>query len=249
MPQNFYEQAWLTDLVLQKPPDGEQINFYERQIERYGQPVLELASGTGNYLVTLTENDFDITGTEKFEEKFNFSKNKAETRNVETNLFSADMRDFNLNQKFNLIFVAENGLQHLKTTAEVFSCFASVKRHLKPQGKFIAEVFNPSLELLTRDPNRRYFVGEYRTENGWVVLETSVFYDAATQINHINWHYKNQYHKEEQTISFTMRQFFPQELDALFYYNNFRIEAKYGDFDESDFTTNSPKQIIVAALA
>ena len=38
--------------------------------------------------------------------------------------------------------------------------------------------------------------------------------------------------KEEQTVSFTMRQFFPQELDALFQYNGFRIEAKYGDFDE-----------------
>lgn len=43
-----------------------------------------------------------------------------------------------------------------------------------------------------------------------------------------------------------MRQFFPQELDAIFHYNGFRSEAKYGDFDESEFTNNSPKQIIIA---
>ncbi len=246
---SFHEQAWLYDLVHQKPADGEQINFYERAIKRFGQPVLELASGTGNYLVTLAENDFDISGTEKFEERFNISQEKADARNVETNLYSADMRNFDLNQNFQLIFIAGNALQHLKTNSEVASCLASVKRHLLPKGKFIVEVFNPSIALLNRNPNERFFVGEYRTEEGWIVITTNVCYDSATQINHIDWHYKNQYWKQEQTVSFTMRQFFPQELDALFENNGFCIEAKYGDFDESHFTSNSPKQIIVVSLA
>ena len=245
---NFYEQAWLFDLVHAKPADSENINFYQRAIDYYGQPVLELASGTGNFLVTLTENDYDISGTEKFEERINFSKEKAESRNVETNLFNADMRDFELNQQFNLIFIAGNGLQHLKTIGEVASCFASVKRHLLPNGRFIVEVFNPSVQLLSRTPPKRHFVGEYRTDEGWIVIETTVRYDSATQINYIDWHCKNQYWKEEQTISFTMRQFFPQELDALFAYNGFVIEHKFGDFDESPFSNNSPKQIVVARV-
>ncbi len=248
MPRRLYEETWLFDLVHEKPPDGAQIAFYERQIEKFGQPVLELAVGTGNYLVTLSENDYDISGAEKFSEMRDATREKAQTRNVETNLYTADMRDFDLGRKFNLIFVAENALQHLKTTAEVISCFASVKRHLDPQGRFVVEVFNPSIELLNRDPNQRYFVGEYKSDDGWIVLTTNVRYDSATQINNIDWHYKNQYLKEEQTVSFTMRQFFPQELDALFALNGFRIEAKYGDFDESDFTSNSQKQIIVASL-
>jgi ubiquinone/menaquinone biosynthesis C-methylase UbiE len=249
MSRNLYEETWLFDLVHEKSPDGKQVSFYEWQIEKFGQPILELACGTGNYLVTLSENDYDISGTDKFDEMLNATREKAETRNVETNLHSADMRDFNLSQNFNLIFIAENGLQHLKTTAEVNSCFNSVRRHLKPNGRFIVEVFNPSIELLNRDPNQRYFIGEYRTKEGWIMLTTNVRYDLATQINHIDWHYKNQYHKEEQTVSFTMRQFFPQELDALFDFNGFKIEAKYGDFDESAFTSDSPKQIIIASLA
>jgi ubiquinone/menaquinone biosynthesis C-methylase UbiE len=249
MSRNLYEETWLFDLVHEKPPDGAQVAFYERQIERFGQPVLELACGTGNYLVTLTENDYDISGTDKFDEMLNATREKAETRNIETNLYNADMRDFNLPQKFNLIFISQNALQHLKTSGEVSACFDSVKRHLKPHGRFIVEVFNPSVELLNRDPNQRYFVGEYRTDNGWIVITTNVRYDSATQINHIDWHYKNQYWKQEQTVSFTMRQFFPQELDALFEFNGFRIEAKYGDFDESGFTGAAPKQIIVASIA
>lgn len=242
----LYENDWLYDLVHEKAPGGEQIAFYERQIERYGQPVLELACGTGNYLVTLSQNNVDISGLDLSDEMLGGAQKRADELHIETDLFNGDMRNFSLDEKFSLIFIAGNSLQHLNTHEDVGMCFASVRRHLRPGGRFIVEVFNPSLKLLMRDPTERYFVGEYRTDNGWVVLNENVRYDPATQINHIDWHYRNQFVKEEQTVSFSMRQFFPQELDALFTYNGFNIEKKYGDFDESPFSSNSPKQIIVA---
>ncbi len=247
--QNLYDNDWLYDLVHEKSADSEQIAFYERQIERYGSPVLELACGTGNYLVTLSNNDVEISGLDNSDEMLHSARLRSESQNTETNLINADMRNFELGQKFALIFVAGNSFQHLNNIEDVEACFASVKKHLAPGGRFIVEVFNPSLALLNRNPNERYFVGEYKTGEGWIVLTENIFYDAATQINHLQWHYKNQFVKEEKTVAFTMRQFFPQELDALFRCNDFRIEHKYGDFDESTFTTDSPKQIIVAALA
>lgn len=245
---SLYDNNWLYDLVHEKAPDHEQVSFYEKQIERYGEPVLELACGTGNYLVTLSQHNVDITGLDLSEEMLEGAQKKADRQDVETNLINGDMRNFSLDEKFSLIFIGGNSLQHLNTREDVAMCFDSVKRHLRPGGRFIVEVFNPSLQLLTRDPNQRYFLGEYKTENGWVVLEENVRYDPATQINHIDWHYRNQYVKEEQTVSFTMRQYFPQEFDSLFLYNGLRIEEKYGDFDCSPFSSTSPKQIIVAGL-
>jgi len=244
---NLYENDWLYDLVHEKPTDGEQIAFYEKQIAKYGQPVLELACGTGNYLVTFQEKDVEIAGLDASAEMLGGAEKRATKRELESNLVNADMRQFNLKEKFALIFVAGNSLQHLDTIDDVAATFYSVKRHLKPDGKFIVEVFNPSLQLLTRDPQIRYFVGEYKTENGWIVIEENVFYDPATQINHIHWHYKNQYEKEENTVTFTMRQFFPQELDYIFKSNGFRIEEKFGDFDEREFESKSAKQIIIAS--
>jgi len=244
----LYDNDWLYDLVHEKAPNGEQIVFYERQIERYGQPVLELACGTGNYLVTLSRHNVDISGLDLSDEMLGGAQKRADEQEVETNLFNGDMRNFSLNERFSLIFIAGNSLQHLNTHEDVGMCFESVRRHLRPGGRFIVEVFNPSLKLLMRDPNERYFVGEYRTENGWVVLNENVSYDPATQINHIDWHYRNQFVKEEQTVSFSMRQFFPQEFDALFACNGFKIEQKYGDFDESPFSSTSLKQIIVAGF-
>lgn len=245
---NLYENSWLYDLIHEKSPDGKEVSFYERRIERYGSPVLELACGSGNYLVTLSQTDVDISGLDISDNMLEAAERRAEKQNIETKLTNADMRSFDLNQKFALIFIAGNSLQHLNTLEDVEACFDSVKRHLQPDGRFIVEVFNPSLELLNRRSDERFFVGEYETENGGVILTENVRYDAATQINYLQWHYKNRSMREEQTVSFTMRQFFPQEFDALFAYNGFRIEQKFGNFDESAFTSSSPKQIVVAAL-
>ncbi len=246
---DLYDESWLYDLIHDKPADSREVAFYERQISRFGSPVLELACGTGNYLVILSQTDVEISGLDNSDEMLHAAERRAERQHTETNLINADMRSFELDQKFALIFVAGNSLQHLLKKEDVEACFASVRRHLKPGGKFIVEVFNPSLELLNRHPQERFLVGEYETENGAVVLTENVRYDVATQINFIDWHYQNQFMNDEQTVSFTMRQFFPQELDALFEYNGFRIHAKYGDFDESVFSGESPKQIIVASLA
>ena len=246
---NLYEHTWLYDLVHEKPADSEQIAFYERCIERYGSPVLELACGTGNYIVTLSQQNVEISGLDISPEMLHAAEERANKKSVETNLYNGDMRSFDLNEKFRLIFIAGNSLQHLLTLEDVESTFDSVKRHLQPGGRFIVEVFNPSLELLSRNPNRRYSVGEYQTEDGFVFITENVRYDAATQINRIDWHYRKQNANEERTVSFMMRQFFPQELYSLFRYNGFRIERKFGDFNETDFSGASPKQIIIAAAA
>jgi len=249
MSNNLYDESWLYDLIHEKPAGSREVAFYERQIQKYGSPVLELACGTGNYLVILSQPDVEIAGIDISSEMLHAAEQRAAQQHTETNLINADMRSFQLDQDFSLVFVAGNSLQHLERREDVEACFATVRKHLKQHGRFIVEVFNPSIKLLDRDPNERFFVGEYKTENGWVVISENVRYDAASQINFIDWHYKNQFMKEEQTVSFSMRQFFPQELDALFEYNGFRIEAKYGDFDESPFTNESNKQIIVASLA
>ncbi len=246
--KSLYENDWLYDLVHEKPADSEQVAFYERQIKNYGSPVLELACGTGNYLVTLSGEETEISGIDISEEMLHGAQRRAQAKQSEPNLINADMREFDLEQEFKLIFIAGNSLQHLITNADVESCFASVRKHLAANGRFIVEVFNPSLDLLIRDPNERYYVGDYRTDQGLILLTENVLYDAATQVNHIRWHYRKQSDPQEHTVSFTMRQFFPLELDTLFEKNGFRIESKFGDFDQSDFSSDSPKQIIVASL-
>jgi hypothetical protein len=122
-----------------------------------------------------------------------------------------------------------------------------VRRHLERDGRFLVELFNSSVKLLARDPDRRYTVGEYEDPNGGgrVLVTEELRYDAATQVNHIRWFFRNEGYEEETALSFEMRHFFPQEIDALLWYNGFLIEHKYGSYDEEEFSSDSPKQLIV----
>jgi len=50
---------------------------------------------------------------------------------------------------------------------------------------------------------------------------------------------------EEIIEKIKLRMFFPQELDALLYYNEFMIDHKYGTFNEGPFSSDSNLQIII----
>src|SRR6185369_16132509 len=112
---------------------------------------------------------------------------------------------------------------------------------------FVFEVFNPSLSLLMRDPGQRYRVGEYADPDGRgiiTVTENNV-YNPATQINHICWYYQVEGQSEETAAHLDLRMYYPQEMDALLFYNGFDVRAKYADYDEMPFTSKSSRQLIV----
>ena len=245
--QTLYDDSIFYDLVHGEFAPPETLAFYEDKIALYGSPVLELACGSGAYMIPLVEKGVSVVGIDISGGMLSRAKEKAAGRNVTLDLRTGDIRDFELNQQFPLILLLGNSLQHLLTREDVEKCFDAIKRHLTPNGRFIVEVFNPSLKILTRPADENVLDSEYETEEGKMTLTGSVNYDAATQINHINWIYKNVMTGKSKQVSFTMRQFFPQELDALLHYNNFQIEQKFGDRDGSPFESGSPRQIVVAS--
>ena len=242
-PMDLYDDVFLYDLVHRPLADADVFSFFQDAVQQYGQPVLELASGSGNILIPLAESGIDITGIDLSDSMLTACRRKAAERHVKVNIEKGDMRGFDLDRKFPLIYIAGNSLQHLNTVREISECFESVKRHLAPNGKLLVEVFNPYIPLLAREMGRRYSLGT----RGDYDLTEDVDYDAATQVSNINWHFRHTSTNIEKTLSFTMRQFFPQEFDSLFVLHGFKIEHKFGDFDSSDFRSSSPAQIVIAS--
>ena len=245
--KSFYSDARLYDLVSGAYAAGDFLEFYRRQVTRYGEPVLELACGSGRLTIPLAEAGFDVTGLDISAEMLELARSKAAERGVELPLVRGDVRDFELGEKFKLIFIPAQSLTHLAGREEIEACFSCVRRHLAEDGRFLVELFNPSVELLARDPGRRHAVGEYRDADGGgrVVVAEESRYDAATQVKHIRWFFRTEGRAEETALSFEMRQFFPREIDALLWYNGLSVEHKYGSYAEEEFTGDSPKQLIV----
>lgn len=232
---------------LQSADFVEDIAFYAKQIEAYGQPVLELACGTGRITIPLAEKGIRIAGLDVSEAMLARAREKAGEKGVDIDWIQADCRDFRLNGTFNLIFFPFNSITHLQDRESLEACLSCVKKHLTQEGRFIIDVFNPSLGVLLSDPTERRTVREYDDPDGKgrVIITESNVYDAATQINKIRWHYDIGAGATTFTVKNNMRIYSPQELDGLLHYNGFEIEAKYGNYHQAPFVSTSQKQIII----
>jgi Methyltransferase domain len=236
-----------------------QHQFYEKDIEFYldylknispNCSVLELAIGTGRIGLKLQSFGFNVFGIDTSDVMLNEAKAKASSNNIFIELANADMTDFKLDRKFDVIILPMNTLIHLEDYQAQKKCLECVREHLSKTGIFILDVFNPNLRMLLRKPENSYPLITYhdsRLDSEVEVTESS-FYDSKTQINRIKYHFKIDNENTNQFLEFGMRIFFPAELDNLLLFNGFQAIIKYGDYDFSPFLSESPRQIIVCKL-
>ncbi len=235
---------------LQNKDFVDDIPFYLGQIRRFGHPVLELGCGTGRVTIPLAQRGIQITGLDISRGMLSRAKEKAAAAGVDVEWIEADCRNFELVKRFKTILFPYNAIAHLHDFESIQSCFSCAKRHLSARGRFIVDIFNPCLAVLTRVQGKRYKVAEYPDPDGRgtvVITETNV-YDAVSQINRITWYFKIGKRREEIQKALNMRIFYPQELDALLYYNGFVLEEKIGNYDGAPFTAASPKQLCVCRV-
>lgn len=246
---SFYSDARRYDLTFGAYATGGFLDFYQRQIARYGEPVLELACGSGRLTIPLAEEGVNITGLDISLEMLNLARLKASERGTDIRFIHGDMCNFELGEKFKFIFIPAQSLSHVYNLEGIENCFSRVRQHLMEGGKFLIELFNTSVKLLARDSNRRYPIGEYEDPNGdgRVFITEQSNYDAATQVNHNQWFFRIEGNEDETLLSFKTRQYFPQEIDALLWYNRFLIEHKYGSYSEEDFSSDAKKQLIICS--
>ncbi len=222
------------------------LQFYTKYALNSNGPILELACGTGRLTIPIAQKGLDVTGLDISEEMLKQARMKTKKLGLNIEFIHADCRNFNLGKKFSLIYYPFNSIAHLTKTSDIEACFSCVKHHITDDGIFIVDHFNPCLDILNRNPNEvreaTRYPDPYSSEE--VVITETLKYDKATQLSHIKWFYK--VHTEGEFVhEFCMRVFFPQEFDALMKYNSFDIINKFGDFVESPFQSDSPKQIMV----
>ena len=170
---------------------------------------------------------------------------KSTKKNLNIQGIKEDMTHFKLNNKYSSITMPEAALNWILKNEDVESCLSCVKSHLMRDGRFIFDVFNPDLGILQKDPSEKYSMYEYPNPHGKgkVVVTGSNAYNKSTQISYFKAYYKIE--NKEVVRSVRLRNYFPQELDALLYYNGFTIDNKFGTFDEKPFLSDSNHQIII----
>lgn len=236
---NFYRKPNLANSDL---------SFLSDMSDQYGDPILELCCGTGRIAVPLAEKGWQITGIDASESMLEVAKRKSS----KVNWLKADVRNFEIANKFSLIIFPLNSICHLLTIEDLQSCFQCVKKHLKPEGRFIVDTFNfytkAALEDLWDDSPCLYSVYQDPDGKGTVVVTAVAKFDSTEQICHEKMFFRLIEHQQEFVEEVTYRLYHPNELEALLKYNGFTIETKLGNYDKTPFTSESPNHILISKL-
>jgi SAM-dependent methyltransferase len=225
------------------------IDFILKWAETVGDPILELAAGTGRLAVPLLEKGYEYCGIDSSEAFVTWAQKKISPFAEQGTVLVEDMRDFKLNRKYNFIFIGFNSILHLLNDSDIHRCFNCVKNHLQDGGKFLIDVFVPHTEFLYRDPDKYYDVGSYTDLFGrMVIVKEKNRFDRETEINHITWYVHVEDEPSPQVYEFDMHILYPDTLDRLLAESGFKIEHKFGSYDEDKLNPDSDLQIYVSSL-
>ncbi len=232
-------------------PHSHDIAFFLDQARKLGGPVLELACGTGRILEPLAKAGFPVTGIDLSRGMLAEAQRKAQAGATSSRYIEADIRQFSLDERFALIFIAGNSICHLLDIDSFDACISCVRRHLADGGRFIVDVYVPNPQLLLGDSQTRRRFAEYDHPDGdgrVSVTETS-HYDAISQIKSVKTFHRFPGGMPETEGSLVLKMYFPQELQALLRHNGLRLLEAYGDYDMTPLTNASAKQIYVLEAA
>jgi SAM-dependent methyltransferase len=141
-----YYDLWINPAVV----DGD-VAFYRACAREFGEPVLELGTGTGRVLVGLAEQGVEIAGLDLSPAMLAQAEAKVRARGLNgprVQLVSGDMTKFDLGRTFGLVIVPFRSFQHVVELEAQRSALLAMHRHLKPGGHVVIDLFDPRFDLL-----------------------------------------------------------------------------------------------------
>ena len=214
-----------------------------------GRRVLELGAGTGRVAKALLKQDISYCGIDNSKIFIDYSKKQIKDDNAK--FIMADMADFNIKKKFDLIFIPFNTFLHNLTDKDARSCIESVLRHMKDDSLFIIDILVPDPLFLYRPNNIRFPIMEFHSsaKNTVVIVEETVQYNSTKNILDISWYYSTAEEKDFKKIKFKMRMFYNSEMIDMLNSLGISIKTIWGGYEREKFNEQSTQQIFCCQIA
>lgn len=197
-------------------------------------PVLELGIGTGRLALPLAARGVQVHGIDASPAMVD--RLRAKPGGDEVTVTITDFADFDLAERFPLVFVAFNTLFALTSQQAQVTCFRAVARHLRPGGRFLVEAFVPNLGRFDRGQR----VHLQRVDLDGVELDCSVHDPVAQGVT-------NQHLTLGpggiQCYPVEIRYAWPSELDLMATLAGLESEARWGTWDRQPFDSGSSEHI------
>lgn len=231
--------------------------FFMSQLPTRRQKILELCAGTARAAIPIVQAGHHVTGIDIADDMLAIGRRKRDGVGIPEKslpLIEADALTLRLNEKFDWVCLFFNTFLNFTTLPEQDAILQTARHHLKPNGRFWIDIYQPNLELLAQTESidlepTTFFVPELERT---VYRATEVRRDPAAQLQQVTFRYtwfdKNGQEKQ-QAHRFHMTFMFPRELQLLLERNGLQIESLYGNHDGSPLSAESPRMIACAKLA
>lgn len=220
---------------------------------RTGSPILELACGTGRVLLPLAREGYDVTGVDVSQAMLERARQRITSEDLvsRVSLIEQDMRNLELDSRFNLVLVALSSFSHLLTTEDQLATLRRIYKHLNPGGLLLLDLFNPDLERLL-DFRGQLILDKVITDpySGRRLLKSRTeTVDLAQQVIDVTYivdEVDEQGHVQRTLFPFSMRYLFRYELELLLRHAGFQLESIYGSYELDEFDDASDRLVAVA---
>jgi len=201
-----------------------------------GGKVLELGIGTGRIALPLLERGVEVHGIDASPAMVDKLRLKPKGKKIPIRIRT--FAEFKMKEKYDLVFVVFNTFFGLLTQREQISCFKSVARILKPNGKFLIEAFVPDLGRFDGGQTiRTTDVSDDR-----VRLECTL-HDSATQIATSQMIIIGEDGIKLYPVK--VRYVWPSEMDLMAELAKLKLFDRWCGWDKQPFTSSSPSHISV----
>lgn len=232
---------------------NDDIQLYENFARAADGPILELGVGTGRAAIPLAEAGHEVWGIDSSREMLARARSKVAEAGAQClELREHDMRTFDLNQTFAMIYAGYGAFHHLTSTEDQAACLSCVAKHLAPAGVFVCDLrpwFHDGWESGDSLPLFHDWTRTLPSTGEVVTKSHSVRPDAARQLKrHTNLYDlidgEGQVRRitEEVDLRFTTR----YEMEGLLQDAGLALDEVYGNYDLASFEGDSEYMITVA---
>lgn len=119
--------------------------------------ILDLGCGTGSHTIEFFKQGYNIIGLDLDKQMINLAKNKTQ----KINFIYGNIKDYEFNTKFELIFSFFNVLNYIENYSEMIAFLTGVYKNLKAGGVFVFDGWNGNRIPLDPPIDKEIIINEY----------------------------------------------------------------------------------------
>lgn len=198
--------------------------------------ILDIACGAGRHSIEFAKKGFIVTAFDLSKNLLNNAKMNAQKAGVDIDFIRADIRDFYIDVKFDLVLNLFTSFGYFESDEENFKVFKTAYNHLNENGFFVFDYFNKKYLEANLTPNSILRIEDEEIIQNRRIEKGRVLKDIIIKKN-----------EREEHFNESVKIYSLNEIKSRLELTNFNIKNIFGSFDGTEFDENLSDRIIIIA--